>query len=46
MLETLLEHKRALATYSADYDLPATFSAHQLIENVITLLSPFEELTR
>lgn len=48
MMESLLEQKRALATYAADYDLPATLSAHQwqLIENFITLLSPFEQLTR
>ncbi|KAK0151882.1 Zinc finger BED domain-containing protein 4 [Merluccius polli] len=48
MLESMLEKKRALAAYAADYDLPATLSAHQwqLIENFITLLSPFEQLTR
>lgn len=48
MMESLLEQKRALATYAADYDLPATLSAHQwqLIENFLTLLSPFEQLTR
>ena len=48
MLESMLEQKRALATYAADYDLPATLSAHQwqLIKNFITLLSPFEQLTR
>ena len=47
-MESLLEQKRALASYDADYDLPATLSAHhwQLIENFITLLSPFEQLTR
>ena len=48
MMESLLEQKRGLASYAADYDLPATLSAHQwqLIENFITLLSPFEQLAR
>lgn len=48
MLQSLLEQKRTLAAYSADYELPATINAHQwgLVENVLTLLSPFEQLTR
>lgn len=38
MMQSLLEQKHALATYSA------TFTVHQwgLIENFITLLTPFE----
>ena len=48
MMESLLEQKCTLATYAADYDLPATLSVHQWqsIENFTTLLSPFEQLTR
>ncbi len=48
MMQSLLEQKLVLATYAADYTLPATLTAHQwgLIENFITLLSPFEQLTR
>ncbi|QQP57155.1 Zinc finger BED domain-containing protein 4 [Caligus rogercresseyi] len=48
MLQSLLAQKRTLATYIADYDLPATFTPNQwvLIENVLSLLAPFEQLTR
>lgn len=48
MLQSLLEQKRALSAYAADYDLPSTFSVNQwkLIENMISLLAPFEELTQ
>lgn len=48
MLQSLLEQKRALGAYGADYDLPATFTANQwgLMENMISLLEPFEELTK
>ena len=48
MMESLLEQKHALAAYAADHDLPANLTAQHwgLIENVITLLSPFEQLTR
>lgn len=47
MMSSLLSQKRALAAYGAEYELPASFSAHQwgLVENAITLLRPFEELT-
>ena len=47
-MESLLEQKRALATYAAHYDPLGTLSAHQwqLIENFITLLSPFEQLRK
>ncbi|XP_029307720.1 zinc finger BED domain-containing protein 4 [Cottoperca gobio] len=46
MLQSLLEHKRALCAYGADYDLPSMFTGSQwkLVENVISLLAPFEEL--
>lgn len=48
MLQSLLEQKHALSAYAADYELPATFTANEwgLIENMLTLLEPFEELTR
>ena len=48
MLQSLLEQKRALHAYVADYELPATFSPNQwsLIENLLTILKPFEEVTR
>ena len=47
MLKSLLEQKRALCNYAADYDLPGIFTASQwkLIENMISLLDPFDELT-
>ncbi|XP_053285395.1 zinc finger BED domain-containing protein 4-like [Pleuronectes platessa] len=48
MMESLLEQKHALATYAADHDLPANLTAQHwgIIENLINLLSPFEQLTR
>ena len=49
MLKSLVEQKRALCSYAADYDdLPPLFTANQwkLVENTITLLEPFEELTK
>ena len=48
MLQNLLEQKRALGAYAADYELPATFTVNQwgLIENMLSLLQPFEELTK
>lgn len=48
MMQSLLEQKRALAAYAADYELPVTLTAQQwaLMENITTLLSPFEQITR
>ncbi|XP_047222504.1 zinc finger BED domain-containing protein 4-like [Girardinichthys multiradiatus] len=48
MLHSLLEQKRVLGVYAADFELPATFTSSQweLIENMTTLLEPFEELTK
>ncbi|CAM4722262.1 unnamed protein product [Leuciscus chuanchicus] len=48
MMKSLLDQKRALGVYGADHELPACLSAHQwgLIENMTTLLTPFEQLTR
>lgn len=48
MLQSLLEQKCVLLSYAADYDLPCTYSASQwkLMENIVSLLTPFEELTR
>lgn len=47
MMKSLLGQKRALGVYGADHELPACFSAHQwgLVENMTTLLTPFEQLT-
>lgn len=48
MTESLLEQKRSLSAYAADYDLPATLSANQwaLLEKVNIVLAPFEEITK
>lgn len=48
MMRSLVEQKRALCAYAADFELPATLTANQwgIIENMITLLAPFEQLTR
>ena len=47
MMKSLLDQKRALGVYGADHELPACFSAYQwgLVENMTTLLTPFEQLT-
>lgn len=48
MVEGLLAQKRVLAAYVADYDLPATYTSYQwvLIENTLSLLTPFEQVTK
>ena len=48
MMQSLLEQKRALGVYRADHELPASLSAYQwgIVENMTTLLTPFEQLTR
>lgn len=48
MMRSLVEQKRALRAYAADFELPATLTANQwgIIENMITLLASFEQLTR
>ncbi|XP_057184493.1 zinc finger BED domain-containing protein 4-like [Triplophysa rosa] len=48
MLESLFAQKRVLAAYLADHELPATFTAYHwvLIENVLSLLAPFEQITK
>ncbi|KAJ4927700.1 hypothetical protein JOQ06_015503 [Pogonophryne albipinna] len=48
MLQSILEQKRALSVYAADYSLPATLTANQwtLMEKTAEVLAPFEELTR
>lgn len=48
MLQSLLEQKPALPAYGAEHEVPASFNANQwsLIEHSITILQPFEELTR
>lgn len=48
MFQSLLEQKFALAAFGAEHEIPASFSSNQwgLIENIIKILKPFEELTR
>jgi len=47
-VQHLLEQKKAVISYSVEYDLPALPSKNQwsLLEKLVTLLEPFEELTR
>ncbi|XP_061913720.1 zinc finger BED domain-containing protein 4-like [Entelurus aequoreus] len=48
MMQSLVEQKRALSAYAADYDLPAMLTATQwgIMEKMITLLGPVEQITR
>ena len=48
MMQSLLEQRRALAMYATDYDLPATLTLSQwgVMENMLSILAPFEEMTR
>uniref|UniRef100_A0A3B4ZSX8 HAT C-terminal dimerisation domain-containing protein n=1 Tax=Stegastes partitus TaxID=144197 RepID=A0A3B4ZSX8_9TELE len=50
MLQSLTEQKRALGIFGSEYELPdnLTVTAHQwsLLEKTLTVLAPFEELTR
>lgn len=48
MIKSLLQQKRALCAYAADHNLPAMLSANKLalLEKTVTVLEPFEELTR
>ncbi|XP_057192592.1 zinc finger BED domain-containing protein 4-like [Triplophysa rosa] len=48
MVERILEQKRPISAYGADHDLPATLTANQwaLLEKTVTVLAPFEELTK
>uniref|UniRef100_A0A8C5MY44 BED-type domain-containing protein n=1 Tax=Leptobrachium leishanense TaxID=445787 RepID=A0A8C5MY44_9ANUR len=48
MLQSLIEQKRAFGVYASEYELPVTISANQwnLMEKVLNILAPFEELTR
>lgn len=48
MIKSLLKEKRPLCAYASDYTLPATLSANEwaLLEKAVTVLEPFEELTR
>ena len=48
MLKSLLEQKRALCAYTADFELPSTLTVHEwkLVENMISVLDPFDELTK
>lgn len=48
IMQSLMEQKRALAAYAVDFELPAFLTPHQwaLIENMVTILSPCEQLTK
>lgn len=47
MLNSLLEQKHALMAYTADYDIPNLNATQwRLIENMVSILQPFEELTK
>lgn len=48
MLLSLIEQRRAIGMYAAEHDLPGTLTAHQweLMGNLLTILAPFEELTK
>ncbi|KAI2648703.1 Zinc finger BED domain-containing protein 4 [Labeo rohita] len=48
MVESLLEQKRTISAFGADYDLPATLTANQwaLLEKAVTVLAPLEEVTK
>ena len=48
MVKSLLEQKLSISEYGADHDLPVTLTANQwaLLGKIITVLAPFEELTR
>ncbi|XP_078023607.1 zinc finger BED domain-containing protein 4-like [Epinephelus lanceolatus] len=48
MLQSLLQQKRALAAFGAEHEVLASFNSNQwgLIENILKILEPFEELTR
>uniref|UniRef100_UPI0037E9BABF ribitol-5-phosphate transferase FKTN isoform X2 n=1 Tax=Semicossyphus pulcher TaxID=241346 RepID=UPI0037E9BABF len=48
MIDSLLEQRRALGAYVADHGLPTTLTVNQwtLLEKTMTVLAPFEELTR
>ncbi|XP_076594885.1 zinc finger BED domain-containing protein 4-like [Chaetodon auriga] len=48
MMQSLVEQKRALSAYAADYELPATLTATQwgIMEKMTILLEPFEQLTK
>ncbi|XP_070410531.1 zinc finger BED domain-containing protein 4-like [Nothobranchius furzeri] len=48
MVKRLLTEKQALCAYAANHNLPATLSANEwgLLEKTVTVLEPFEELTR
>ncbi|KAK0153107.1 Zinc finger BED domain-containing protein 4 [Merluccius polli] len=48
MLQSLVKQKQAIAAYGVEYKLPATLNADQwtLVENILTILDPCEQLTR
>jgi len=48
MIQSLIEQKWALGIYVSEKELPDNLTAHQwaLLEKIVTVLGPFEELTR
>lgn len=48
MIQSLVEQKRALGIFVSEHGLPDALMAHQwtLLEKVLSVLGPFEELTR
>ena len=48
MVQRLIEQKKAVIAYSAEHDLPAVLTKHQweLMDKLVALLEPFEEITR
>ncbi|XP_067312623.1 zinc finger BED domain-containing protein 4-like [Pseudorasbora parva] len=48
MIQSLIEQKRALGVFVSEHELPDNLTAHQwaLLEKVVTVLGPFEELTQ
>lgn len=47
-LQRIKEQKMAIAAYGSEYSLTASFTNHQLglVNKIITVLSPVEELTQ
>lgn len=46
MMQSLVEQRTAVGAYAADFDLPLTANQWEILENMITLLTPFKQLTR
>ena len=48
MVQRMLEQKKAVVSYASEHDLPATLTKHQwgLLEKMVAILAPFEEITK